>query len=249
MKPNNQKKQKLTAVLLVDFYKSLSRKFSFALLCCLTFHANAQNEAMFIGSNGNVGIGKESLGEKLEVNGNVKANGLIVPNFPNNALVPAGVIVMWSGSTYSIPAGWALCDGTSGRPDLRSRFIVGYDNRSSDPGGNYWDYGYYYPGIGYTEGALNETLTISNMPSHTHTGTTDNSGHHVHTWNGYRQKCVCAGQSGVKSQEKIKSDPKDNATNDDGDHQHALEIDPTGGGMPFDNRPPFYTLAYIIKLP
>jgi microcystin-dependent protein len=32
---------------------------------------------------------------------------------------------MWSGAVNAIPAGWALCDGGSGRPDLRDRFIVG----------------------------------------------------------------------------------------------------------------------------
>ena len=36
-----------------------------------------------------------------------------------------GIIVMWSGSSATIPSGWALCDGTSGTPDLRSRFMVG----------------------------------------------------------------------------------------------------------------------------
>jgi len=32
---------------------------------------------------------------------------------------------MWSGSIASIPTGWALCNGSSGTPDLRDRFIVG----------------------------------------------------------------------------------------------------------------------------
>jgi len=41
------------------------------------------------------------------------------------ASVPTGVIVMWSGSVASIPTGWLLCNGTSGTPDLRDRFIVG----------------------------------------------------------------------------------------------------------------------------
>jgi len=35
---------------------------------------------------------------------------------------PAGLIAMWSGATP--PTGWTLCDGTSGTPDLRNRFIV-----------------------------------------------------------------------------------------------------------------------------
>jgi len=39
--------------------------------------------------------------------------------------VPKGGIIMWSGSVASIPEGWALCDGTNGTPDLRDRFVVG----------------------------------------------------------------------------------------------------------------------------
>ena len=41
------------------------------------------------------------------------------------AAIPAGVILMWSGSIASIPSGWVLCNGSSGTPDLRNRFIVG----------------------------------------------------------------------------------------------------------------------------
>lgn len=39
--------------------------------------------------------------------------------------VPSGGIIMWSGSIASIPSGWLLCNGTSGTPDLRDRFILG----------------------------------------------------------------------------------------------------------------------------
>ena len=39
--------------------------------------------------------------------------------------IPSGVIVMWSGQTDTIPDGWALCDGTDGTPDLRTRFVLG----------------------------------------------------------------------------------------------------------------------------
>jgi hypothetical protein len=41
------------------------------------------------------------------------------------ALGFTGLIVMWSGSLGAVPAGWALCDGTNGTPDLRDRFIAG----------------------------------------------------------------------------------------------------------------------------
>jgi hypothetical protein len=36
--------------------------------------------------------------------------------------------LLWSGSTGSVPAGWLLCDGTNGTPDLRDRFIIGAGN-------------------------------------------------------------------------------------------------------------------------
>ena len=44
--------------------------------------------------------------------------------------VPAGGIILWYGSTASIPTGWYLCNGqitpsSLTTPDLRDRFIVG----------------------------------------------------------------------------------------------------------------------------
>ena len=39
-------------------------------------------------------------------------------------IVPVGAITAWSGAIGAIPAGWALCDGGNGTPDLRGRFIL-----------------------------------------------------------------------------------------------------------------------------
>ncbi len=41
------------------------------------------------------------------------------------AVPPIGSIIYWPGSAGSIPAGWQLCDGTNGTPDLRDRFVPG----------------------------------------------------------------------------------------------------------------------------
>ena len=65
--------------------------------------------------------------------------------------VPVGGIIMWSGS--SVPAGWGLCDGTQGTPDLRNRFIVG-------SGSSY--------ATGATGGSTSTTLTASMIPDHKH---------------------------------------------------------------------------------
>lgn len=50
-------------------------------------------------------------------------------------VVPQGVILMWSGETTTIPAGWALCDGTAPTPDLRDRFIIGADTTNENTSG------------------------------------------------------------------------------------------------------------------
>lgn len=39
--------------------------------------------------------------------------------------IPAGLIVMWGGLLATIPAGWKLCDGSLGTPDLRGLFVKG----------------------------------------------------------------------------------------------------------------------------
>jgi hypothetical protein len=44
---------------------------------------------------------------------------------------PRGIIVMWSGDISKIPDGWALCDGTLSTPDLRGRFIIGTNPNSN----------------------------------------------------------------------------------------------------------------------
>lgn len=78
--------------------------------------------------------------------------------------IPTGFIGMWSGSADAIPSGWWLCNGENGTPDLRDRFIIG-------AGGSY--------AAGSTGGNASQTinlsgqtgattLTIEQMPSHTH---------------------------------------------------------------------------------
>lgn len=51
--------------------------------------------------------------------------GIIGAAPPAATPIPAGGILLWSGSIGSIPAGYVLCNGSNGTPDLRDRFIVG----------------------------------------------------------------------------------------------------------------------------
>jgi hypothetical protein len=51
--------------------------------------------------------------------------GIIDAQAPAATPIPTGGILLWSGSIGSIPAGYVLCNGNNGTPDLRDRFIVG----------------------------------------------------------------------------------------------------------------------------
>ena len=67
--------------------------------------------------------------------------------------IPAGGIIMWSGTVANIPSGWYLCNGSYGTPDLRDRFVVGAGS-SYNPGN--------------TGGSETVSISTSNMPSHNH---------------------------------------------------------------------------------
>ena len=71
----------------------------------------------------------------------------------NLSPVPIGGIILWSGSVASIPSGWALCNGSNGTPDLRNRFVVGAGSTYSP---------------GNTGGLDKVTLSLAEMPSHFH---------------------------------------------------------------------------------
>lgn len=83
-----------------------------------------------------------------------------------NKLIPTGIITLWFGSVASIPAGWVICNGANGTPDLRNVFVMGAGSTYS-PGG--------------TGGAASVGITTSTAPTHSHGGVTGTNGAHSHT--------------------------------------------------------------------
>jgi microcystin-dependent protein len=89
--------------------------------------------------------------------------------------VPSGTIVAWWGNPANVPAGWVYCDGSSGTPDLRGKFIKATDN-NGEMGGT-------------TGGVANNVLVEANLPVHRHSvsisvTSTGNQGTHYHSFSG-----------------------------------------------------------------
>jgi hypothetical protein len=110
------------------------------------------------GVTGNLGVpgdlavqGNLSLGGAVQgnvnVQGTVSSTGEITSTVSGVTyfMVPRGAIIMWSGAVATIPAGWVLCDGSNGTPDLRDRFVRGASAAN----------------VGTTGGATNHTHTFS----------------------------------------------------------------------------------------
>ena len=149
-----------------------------------------------------------------------------------------GLIQLWSGS--GVPEGYVLCDGSQvsiaeypelykaigdkyntastkagyiSVPDLRGRFVVGYDPSNPD-----------YNTIGNMGGEALVTLTLDQIPPHSHK---------------IRFKEEKWGDNADKR-------PFPNHTSPDSGYTANTQV--TGGGSPHENRPPYYVLAYVMKI-
>ena len=151
--------------------------------------------------------------------------------------IPSGVITMWSGAIGDIPGGWTLCDGTDGTPDLTDRFVAG-------AGGQY--------SVGDTGGEDEHTLTEAETPSHVHTGSTNTDGAHTHDseQSGDRRGYVNRGAGNEAPPGGAGTDTgyDDEIRATGSAHSHEFTTDPFGDDQPHENRPPYYALAYIMKI-
>jgi len=143
-------------------------------------------------------------------------------------VIPAGVITMWSGTIATIPTGWLLCNGSSGTPDLRNRFIVGAYQDTA--------------GVAYTTITGADTQTGGSkdaiVVSHSHTATVTDPGH-FHTVP-YNAEVIAAGGSpGLRN-----SGSSNTATATTG---ITVANSTTGSSGTNANLVPYYALAFIMK--
>ena len=161
---------------------------------------------------------------------------------------------MWSGAVDAVPDAWALCDGGTytapdgtevTTPDLRDRFIVGAggnkdigDTGGADtvtPGGSISN-----TTAGGTVGAT--TLAVGQIPAHNHTTT-------LAGWESGSGSTAGLEMGGTGTQMSLTV--TSNNAGGDGSHTHAFTGTAHGHtftGTAQDNRPPYYALAFIMKL-
>lgn len=170
---------------------------------------------------------------------------------------PIGGIIMWGGTAGAYPAGWQLCDGSTvprsdgaGNitvPDLRDRFIVaaGTTRAEQTTGGTDTHNHSGNTGVagahshGGATGAT--TLTIDQIPSHTHNTNTPNEfalnntaggGNSSDGLNGLGKHAVTSAAGGGQSH--------DHTITAAADHAHTIST--------ANNVPAYYALAFLCKV-
>ena len=174
-------------------------------------------------------------------------NGLTLPgtlNIPSNLnvtgsfnLLPKGTIVAFNGQ--SAPYGWAICNGDTVKdlnnqnyltPDLRGRFIYGYNNsRFGQRGGN------------------KDAILVS----HNHGGKTSEDGRHRHHYNDiymFEHSGPDGGSHGSQGADHDNEHEYTRGKHTDYVENHTHTISSDGESGTDKNLPPYVILLYIIKL-
>lgn len=185
---------------------------------------------------------------------------------PGLPAAPTGSVIAWAGkqSLSNPPTGWLFCDGspvlqalypdlfgvigttyggggippflTFNVPNLEHRVPIGIGPDSPF---------YNLDTIGATGGSLDASLTIDQLPIHSHdiNLTTGGSRAKIDTYteNG-------SNENGLRT--AVDSGFTDNDTRQQADHTHSVigETDPVGSGDDHRNMPPYIVMRYIIKI-
>jgi microcystin-dependent protein len=200
--------------------------------------------------NAGLDVGGTLTATTLATPGNAKVGGVLTASsFSGGGTLPLGGILVWAGDVP--PQGWALCDGrtVNGRktPDLRGRFIVGQGHGA----------GLTARVTGQIGGAEAYALAASQVPGHSHLfdpppTASSHGGGHEHS---YQSHSVARGNTPGRRGENWGGYTKHSWTTGNvnhSPHRHAIAIwaesEHAGADQPHTAMPPFYTLAYIMRV-
>jgi len=137
--------------------------------------------------------------------------------------IPTGGIILWSGSVGAIPTGWALCNGSNGTPDLRSRFVVGAGSAYN---------------VAATGGSADSVVPLHSHsitdPGHIHGAGITAPGTIAHA---PTSSSIMGASSGIQGYRNYISSAVTGIT-----------VNSSGQSGVNANLPPYYALAYIMKI-
>jgi hypothetical protein len=136
--------------------------------------------------------------------------------------IPTGGIILWSGSVGAIPTGWALCNGSNGTPDLRSRFVIGAGSAYSVNG----------------TGGSADSVVVSHSHSMTDPG-------HSHTFKSPTGVALNGSYGGISV--FAKGINPNNIADNINLATTGITVNSAGQSGVGANLPPYYALAYIMK--
>jgi hypothetical protein len=136
--------------------------------------------------------------------------------------IPSGCIIVWSGAVGSVPAGYYLCNGLNGTPDLRNSFVLGAGSTYS---------------VGQTGGSTDAVIV-----SHTHTATVTDPGH-AHNYTTTTASSSTANTFNVSQQ----GTTINTGTTTTASTGISVANSTTGVSGTNANMPPYYSLCYIMK--
>lgn len=170
---------------------------------------------------------------------------------------PPGTVNMYAGA--AAPSGWLICNGgevnrstfaalfavigttygagngttTFNLPNMTNRYPLGVGTQAIGAAGG-----------SSTSGST--VLTEAQMPSHTHTGTTNFIGDHTHTYQLEDLSGTGTGGPGFSFNNRFVT----GNTGAAGGHSHSFTTNGTGGSQGHDHSiaPPFLALNFIIKV-
>lgn len=179
----------------------------------------------------------------------------------SQAAIAPGVINMFGGS--QAPSGSLLCNGAAySRTAYPALFAAIGTTYGAGDGANTFNVpnlqgrvpvgagtGY---GLGSTGGAATVALTEAQMPAHSHSGTTNGVGDHVHGnglgSGGFLSGNTSIGGTGLSTAGTSYAQSWVNPTTGGaGAHSHTIQTDTRGSGAPHNNMQPYVVINYIIK--
>jgi microcystin-dependent protein len=209
-----------------------------------------------------VDVSGTALASSIRVNGDGRVGGVATADsWIGGGAVPVGSIILWSGTSVDQPDGWALCDGSVVNgyrtPDLRGRFVVG---AGTGPGLT-------ERRLGATGGAETHSLSAAEAPQHSHWFDPDpqwtwSNGGHTHSFLSEAANSKNYGYKAVTQRffysrnwgDRNSLDRYTLETGTAGAHNHSVDVPPTESGsygmnlFPHANMPPFYVLAYLVRI-